>query len=161
MIICDKSVFEKKDIINTINNGFTAIVNVIYSYNNFYLVENKVPTEKVDIEFLQNEFIIVCCYNIEALYRLNPLNNVHCFSYNFNDFTTTNKRYTIAYLNNIPNECYDANNDFVKDLITCSTHDHLLLFTARGRIFWLKAYKVPEVQRYGKGQALVNLLNID
>ena len=50
--------------------------------------------------------------------------------------------------------------DFVKDLITCSTHDHLLLFTARGRIFWLKAYKVPEIQRYGKGQALVNLLNI-
>lgn len=50
--------------------------------------------------------------------------------------------------------------DFVKDLITCSTHDYLLLFTARGRIFWLKAYKVPETQRYGKGQALVNLLNV-
>jgi len=50
--------------------------------------------------------------------------------------------------------------DFVKQLISCSTHDHLLLFTARGRIFWLKAYKVPETQRYGKGQAIVNLLNI-
>ncbi|MEK6914884.1 MAG: DNA gyrase subunit A [Nanoarchaeota archaeon] len=53
-----------------------------------------------------------------------------------------------------------SSEDFVKDLITCSTHDYLLLFTARGRIFWLKAYKVPELQRYGKGQALVNLLNI-
>jgi len=50
--------------------------------------------------------------------------------------------------------------DFVKQLITCSTHDHLLLFTERGRLFWLKAYKVPETQRYGKGQAIVNLLNI-
>jgi DNA gyrase subunit A len=50
--------------------------------------------------------------------------------------------------------------DFVKQLISCSTHDHLLLFTARGRLFWLKAYKVPETQRYGKGQAVVNLLNI-
>ncbi|MBR9704083.1 DNA gyrase subunit A [Candidatus Pacearchaeota archaeon] len=50
--------------------------------------------------------------------------------------------------------------DFVKDLITCSTHDHLLLFSKRGRLFWLKAYKVPETQRYGKGQAIVNLLNI-
>ncbi len=50
--------------------------------------------------------------------------------------------------------------DFVKQLISCSTHDILLLFTERGRIFWLKAYKVPETQRYGKGQALVNLLNI-
>jgi DNA gyrase subunit A len=34
------------------------------------------------------------------------------------------------------------------------------LFTGRGRVFWLKAYKVPETQRYGKGQAIVNLLNI-
>ena len=50
--------------------------------------------------------------------------------------------------------------DYVKKLITCSTHDYLLLFTARGRLFWLKAYKVPETQRYGKGQAIVNLLNV-
>tara|TARA_Y100000310_G_scaffold242850_1_gene247081 strand:+ start:41 stop:2602 length:2562 start_codon:yes stop_codon:yes gene_type:complete len=50
--------------------------------------------------------------------------------------------------------------DFVKQMITCSTHDQLLLFSERGRLFWLKAYKVPEVQRYGKGQAIVNLLNI-
>jgi DNA gyrase subunit A len=45
-------------------------------------------------------------------------------------------------------------------MITCSTHDYLLMFTGRGRLFWLKAYKVPETQRYGKGQAIVNLLNI-
>jgi DNA gyrase subunit A len=50
--------------------------------------------------------------------------------------------------------------DFVKQLISCSTHDQLLLFTERGRLFWLKAYKVPEIQRYGKGQAIVNLLNV-
>lgn len=53
-----------------------------------------------------------------------------------------------------------ATDDFVKQLITCSTHDYLLLFTERGRVFWLKAYKVPELQRTGKGQAIVNLLNI-
>ncbi|MEA3329637.1 MAG: DNA gyrase subunit A [Nanoarchaeota archaeon] len=50
--------------------------------------------------------------------------------------------------------------DFVKQLITCSTHDYLLLFTKRGRLFWLKAHKVPETQRQGKGQAIINLLNI-
>ncbi len=53
-----------------------------------------------------------------------------------------------------------SSEDFVKELITCSTHDQLLLFTERGRLFWLKAYKVPETQRYSKGQAIVNLLNI-
>ena len=50
--------------------------------------------------------------------------------------------------------------DFVKQVISCSTHDYLLLFTQRGRVFWLKAYQVPETQRYGRGQALVNLLNL-
>ena len=53
-----------------------------------------------------------------------------------------------------------TSDDFVKQLISCSTHDYLLLFTERGRVFWLKAYKIPETQRYGKGQAVANLLNI-
>jgi len=53
-----------------------------------------------------------------------------------------------------------ASEDFVKQLIYCSTHDYLLLFTRRGRVFWLKAYQVPETTRYGKGQALVNLLKL-
>ena len=53
-----------------------------------------------------------------------------------------------------------SSEDFVKQIITCSTHDYLLLFTARGRVFWLKTYQVPETQRYGKGQAIINLLNL-
>jgi len=50
--------------------------------------------------------------------------------------------------------------DFVKTIITCSTHDYLLMFSERGRVFWLKAHSVPEIQRYGKGQAVINLLNV-
>ncbi len=53
-----------------------------------------------------------------------------------------------------------ASDDFVKQLITCSTHDNLLLFTTRGKICWLKAYQVSEIQRYGKGQPVANLLNL-
>ena len=53
-----------------------------------------------------------------------------------------------------------ATGDFIKQLISCSTHDYLLLFTQRGRVFWLKAYQVPEAQRAGRGQALINLLNL-
>jgi DNA gyrase subunit A len=53
-----------------------------------------------------------------------------------------------------------ATGDFVKQLISCSTHDYLLLFTQKGRVFWLKAYQVPEIQRYGRGQAIINLLNL-
>ncbi|VVB79170.1 DNA gyrase subunit A [uncultured archaeon] len=53
-----------------------------------------------------------------------------------------------------------ATGDFVKDLLMCSTHDYLLLFTNKGKLHWLKAYEVPEIQKYGKGKALVNMLEL-
>ena len=53
-----------------------------------------------------------------------------------------------------------ATGDFVKQLITCSTHDYLMFFTSRGRVLWLKAYEIPAVERYSKGKALVNVLSL-
>jgi len=50
--------------------------------------------------------------------------------------------------------------DFVKQLITCSTHDYLLFFTSKGKVYWLKAYEIPPAERYSKGKALVNMLNL-
>ncbi len=53
-----------------------------------------------------------------------------------------------------------ATGDFVKQLITCSTHDYLMFFTSRGRVLWLKAYDVPAAERYSKGKAMVNMLSL-
>ncbi len=53
-----------------------------------------------------------------------------------------------------------ATGDFVKQLITCSTHDYLMFFTTRGRVLWLKAYDIPGTERYSKGKALINLLGL-
>jgi len=53
-----------------------------------------------------------------------------------------------------------ATGDFTKQLIPCSTHDYLLFFTDTGKLLWLKAYDIPEAERYGKGKALINLLNL-
>ncbi|MEK6918596.1 MAG: DNA gyrase subunit A [Nanoarchaeota archaeon] len=50
--------------------------------------------------------------------------------------------------------------DFVKQLMTCSTHDFLLFFTSKGRVYWLKAHDIPASERYSKGKALINLLNL-
>jgi len=50
--------------------------------------------------------------------------------------------------------------DFVKKLITCSTHDYLIFFTTRGRVLWLKAYDIPAAERYGKGRAINNILDL-
>ncbi|HJX49935.1 MAG TPA: DNA gyrase subunit A [Candidatus Nanoarchaeia archaeon] len=53
-----------------------------------------------------------------------------------------------------------ATGDFVKQLITCSTHDYLMFFTSRGRVLWLKAYDIPAAERYSKGKATINLLSL-
>ena len=53
-----------------------------------------------------------------------------------------------------------ATGDFTKQIITCSTTEQLLFFTSRGRVLWLKAYKIPEIERYAKGKAIVNLLDL-
>jgi DNA gyrase subunit A len=50
--------------------------------------------------------------------------------------------------------------DFVKTMITCSTHDYLLFFTSRGRVYWLKANDVPAAERQSKGRSVVNLLSM-
>lgn len=50
--------------------------------------------------------------------------------------------------------------DVIDQLVTCSTHDWLLFFTNRGRVFRLKAYEVPAASLQGKGVAVVNLLQL-
>ncbi len=50
--------------------------------------------------------------------------------------------------------------DVVDSLITTNTHDNLLFFTTRGRVFQLRAYDVPQASRTSKGQALVNFLQL-
>jgi len=53
-----------------------------------------------------------------------------------------------------------ATGDFVKQLITCSTRDYLMFFTSKGRVYWLKAYDIPAAERYSKGKAIVNMINL-
>lgn len=51
--------------------------------------------------------------------------------------------------------------DFVETILTSSTHDYLLFFTNRGRVFRLKGYQVPEASRAARGTAIVNLLELE
>ena len=51
--------------------------------------------------------------------------------------------------------------DFVESIFTCSTHDHMLFFTNKGRMYRLKGYRIPESSRTAKGTAIVNLLQLE
>ena len=51
--------------------------------------------------------------------------------------------------------------DFVKQIFTASTHDIILFFSNKGKLYRLKGYEVPEAGRTAKGTAIVNLLSLD
>lgn len=51
--------------------------------------------------------------------------------------------------------------DFVESLFITNTHDQLLFFTDKGKVYSLKAYEIPEGGRQARGQAIVNLLDLD
>ncbi len=50
--------------------------------------------------------------------------------------------------------------DFIESLFTASTHDYLMVFTNRGKCYWLKVYNIPQLARQSKGRSIANLLNI-
>jgi DNA gyrase subunit A len=50
--------------------------------------------------------------------------------------------------------------DFVSNLFIASTHSYILIFTNRGRIYWLKVHEIPDVGPQGKGKAIVNLVQL-
>ena len=51
--------------------------------------------------------------------------------------------------------------DFVENMFISSTHDDLLFFTNRGKVYCIKGYEVPEAERTARGRAIVNILQLD
>ena len=49
--------------------------------------------------------------------------------------------------------------DPIEHLFAASTHDYLLFFTNRGKVYWQKVYDLPQLGRESRGRAVVNLLN--
>ncbi len=85
--------------------------------------------------------------------------------------TITNK----GYVKRIPLEEYRIQNrggkgltgtktreeDFVEKIIIANTHDYLLLFSDKGKVYWLKTYKIPEGSRTALGRPIINLVNLE
>ena len=85
--------------------------------------------------------------------------------------TLTNK----GYIKRLPVDTYKIQNrggvgvkgmstneeDFVENIVNVSTHDFVLFFTTKGRVFRIKGYEIPEFGRQSKGLPIVNLLNLD
>jgi len=53
------------------------------------------------------------------------------------------------------------NEDFVEKLLIANTHDHILCFSTRGRLYWLKVYQLPLASRNARGRPIVNILPLE
>ena len=51
--------------------------------------------------------------------------------------------------------------DYVKYLVNASTHDYILFFTDKGKVYRIKGYEIPEYSRQAKGLPIINLLQIE
>ncbi len=51
--------------------------------------------------------------------------------------------------------------DFITDLLMTSTHDYIMFFTNRGKVYRIKAYEIPEASRTARGMAIVNILQLE
>jgi DNA gyrase subunit A len=51
-----------------------------------------------------------------------------------------------------------ADEDFIEQIFVASTHDYVLIFTTKGRVFWLKVHELPQAGRAARGKAIVNLV---
>ncbi|GAC12876.1 DNA topoisomerase (ATP-hydrolyzing) subunit A [Aliiglaciecola lipolytica] len=53
------------------------------------------------------------------------------------------------------------NEDFIEKLLVANTHDHILCFSTRGRLYWLKVYQLPYASRNARGRPIVNILPLE
>ena len=81
----------------------------------------------------------------------------------------------LGYIKRLPVDTYKTQNrggvgvkgmatneeDFVEQIINATTHEYILFFTSRGRVFRIKGYEIPEFSRQSKGLPVINLLNLD
>ncbi|MBU1202133.1 MAG: DNA gyrase subunit A [Nanoarchaeota archaeon] len=51
--------------------------------------------------------------------------------------------------------------DFVEDLFIANTHSYLLVFTDKGKVYWLKTYQIPEATRQARGRPIINLVDVE
>lgn len=79
------------------------------------------------------------------------------------------------YIKRLPSDTYRAQNrggrgvqgmntvedDFVSQIVSMSTHDYILFFTNKGRVYRMKGYEIPEFSRQSKGIPIVNMLEVD
>ena len=141
---------ELEEVLASETKIFNIIKEEMLEIKDRYADDRRTNIDMTAIDFIEDESLI-------------PVENVV--------LTLTNK----GYIKRLPVDTYKIQNrggvgikgmstheeDFVEKIVNVSTHDYVLFFTTKGRVFRIKGYEIPEYGRQSKGLPIVNLLNLD
>ncbi len=145
-----KLVKELEDILASEERILEVIKNEMLEIKGKYADDRRTHIDMTAIDFIEDESLI-------------PVENVV--------ITLTNK----GYIKRLPADTYKTQNrggigikgmttneeDFVEHLINATSHDYILLFTNKGKVYRIKGYEIPEYSRQSKGLPIINLLSLE
>ena len=141
---------ELEEIISSEEKILEVIKKEMLEIKEKYADERRTHIDMTAIDYIEDESLI-------------PVENVV--------ITLTN----MGYIKRLPVDTYKIQNrggvgvkgmstneeDFVEHIVNSTTHDYIMFFTSKGRVFRIKGYEIPEYNRQSKGLPIVNLLNLD
>ena len=146
----EKLVRELEEILASEEKILEVIKNEMLEIKDKYADERRTHIDMTAIDYIEDESLI-------------PVENVV--------ITLTNK----GYIKRLPADTYKTQNrggmgvkgmatneeDFVEHLINATSHDYILMFTNKGKVYRIKGYEIPEYSRQSKGLPIINLLSLD
>lgn len=146
----EKLVKELEEILASEEKILEVIKTEMLEIKDKYADERRTNIDMTAIDYIEDESLI-------------PVENVV--------ITLTNK----GYIKRLPADTYKTQNrggmgvkgmatneeDFVEHLINATSHDYILMFTNKGKVYRIKGYEIPEYSRQSKGLPIINLLSLD
>ena len=146
----EKLVRELEEILASEEKILEVIKNEMLEIKAKYADERRTHIDMTAVDYIEDESLI-------------PVENVV--------ITLTNK----GYIKRLPADTYKTQNrggmgvkgmatneeDFVEHLINATSHDYILMFTNKGKVYRIKGYEIPEYSRQSKGLPIINLLSLD
>ncbi len=139
-----------KDILNREERVLEIIKNESLEIKNKYGDERRTNIDMSAIDYIEDESLIPVEDSVITLTNKGYIKRINSEAYK------TQNRGGVGVKGITTNE-----EDFVENMITLTTHDYLMFFTNKGKVYRMKGYEIPEYSRQSKGLPIVNLLPIE
>lgn len=141
---------ELKSILASEQKVLDIIKKELLDIKNRYADERRTHIDMTAIEYIEDESLIPEDKIVITLTKKGYIKRLSASTYK------TQHRGGVGIKGMTTNE-----EDFVEQILNCSTHDYVLFFTNKGKVYRVKGYEIPEYSRQSKGLPIINLLNLE